>query len=127
MTFWNFVGCTAAVCGAISLIPELIKALKTHHLQDVSWGMLLMLITSSALWGVYGFSQNDMPLFVSALVNLTFELTLTSLKAHYEKTGVYLMKHLAIKKEKKHQLTLALETENIEEEAPQNFSQKNKN
>jgi hypothetical protein len=92
----------------------------------VSWGMLLMLMTSSALWGVYGFSQNDMPLFVSALVNFTFELTLTSLKGHYEKTGVSFMKYLANKKEKKHQLTLALETENVEE-APQNFSQKNKN
>ena len=111
MPLWNLIGCLAAICSGISLIPELIKALKTHHLEDVSWAMLFLLCTSSALWGVYGISQNDMPLFISAAVNLSFELSLVCLKGHYEKTGMSFIKHLAVKKAKKHQLTLALELE----------------
>jgi uncharacterized protein with PQ loop repeat len=87
MAFWNIIGCIAATCGAISLVPEVYKALKTHHLRDISWGMLALLWSSSVLWGAYGFSQNDVPLVFSSVMNVILESTLLILKKHYELTG----------------------------------------
>ena len=110
-SLWNVVGCLAAVCGAISLIPEIMKALKTRHLGDVSWGMLLLLMMSSIMWGSYGLAQNDFPLIASATINFILETVLIALKKHYEATGKPLFEHWQEKATKRNQLELALESE----------------
>jgi len=83
----QIVGYLAACLGAMSLIPEVIKALRTHHLQDVSWGTLLLLLLSSILWGIYGICTKDIPLGLSASVNFAMDMTLMTLKRHYDVTG----------------------------------------
>ena len=86
MEFWTSIGTLAAVCGAISLIPEVIKASRTHHLQDVSWAMLVLLISSSLLWVSYGIHMHDMPLILSGVVNMMMESVLIGMKIQYEIT-----------------------------------------
>lgn len=88
------IGTAAAVCGAISLIPEVVKAYRTHHLNDVSWGMLFLLLSSSILWGSYGLHINDMPLVLSASTNIAMETALVIMKKHYGMTGRPLKEHL---------------------------------
>ena len=119
---WNVVGCFAAVCSAISLIPEILKALKTHHLGDVSWGMLYLLTLSSIMWGSYGMAQNDLPLTASAIINFTLETSLIVLKKHYETTGKPLFEHWRGQTAKRNQLELVLENESSEntESEPEN-------
>ncbi len=87
MEFWTFIGYIAALCGAVSLIPEVIKGARTHHLQDVSWGMLGLLFFGSTLWGLYGMKTDDFPLVFSAVMNITCNATLMLMKKHYELTG----------------------------------------
>lgn len=113
-SLWNVIGCLAAVCGAISLIPEVLKALKTHHLGDVSWGMLFLLMLSSIMWGSYGVSQNDLPLIASAIINFTLETVLIALKKHYTTTGKPLFEHWKEQTAKRNQLELVLENESSE-------------
>ena len=79
------IGLLAALMNAISLMPEVEKALKTHHLRDVAWGMLIFLSCSSFMWILYGFHMTDYPIIVSDSVNLTMALFLISLKIHYSK------------------------------------------
>lgn len=112
MEFWTAIGTAAAVCGAVSLIPEVVKAYRTHHLQDVSWGMLLLFLMSSLLWGSYGLHIQDVPLVMSAGTNLVMQTALIAMKRHYEKTGKPLQHHI----KKRRELTPALETETMEEE-----------
>ena len=97
----ELIGYIAATLGAISLIPEVIKALHTHHLKDVSWLMLLMLISGSLLWGVYSIFTKNYPLLASACINCANEGTLIYLKFTYEKNKNPLLKHHPFKKEVK--------------------------
>ncbi|MCC7433022.1 hypothetical protein IT412_05890 [Candidatus Peregrinibacteria bacterium] len=77
---WNLVGFIASILSALTFIPELIKAYKTHHLQDLSWGMLILLLTSSVLWMAFGLNFSIVPLIFSSLINISCGLLLTSLK-----------------------------------------------
>jgi len=79
----ELIGYIATCFGAIQLLPEILKALRTHHLRDVAWGMLALMIISSILWIVYGFSKMIIPLAISAGLNMLFELFLVGLKIHY--------------------------------------------
>jgi len=93
MDIWAITGYFAALTGAISLIPEVIKTYRSHHLQDLSWGMLYLLLTSSILWGSYGLHINDIPLVASAGTNLLMEIALAVMKKHYDITGKTLHEH----------------------------------
>ena len=81
----ELIGYIATCFGAISLLPEVLKALKTHHLRDLAWGMLALMTVSSTLWGIYGYSKMVIPLVISASMNLMFEIFLIALKIHYSK------------------------------------------
>lgn len=109
MEFWTIIGYLAALCGATSLIPEVVKAYKSHHLQDVSWGMLYLFLSSSILWGSYGIHIQDLPLVASAVINFSMESALIVMKKHYSMTGKPLREHFAKNK-------LAAETEPVRQE-----------
>ena len=112
MDIWLLVGSFAALCGAVSLIPEVARALHTHHLQDVSWGMLLLLLSASTMWAMYGLHLNDLPLVVSAGTNCCMELILIVLKRRYDtgKSPLLPKKHWLLRDVKSPQLTPATET-----------------
>lgn len=114
MEFWTAIGTAAAVCGAVSLIPEVIKAYRTHHLQDVSWGMLFLMFSSSILWGSYGLHIQDVPLVMSAGTNMLMQTALIVMKKHYGMTRKTLKEHLSKRSGQK--LVPALETETAEVE-----------
>lgn len=99
----ELLGYIATCFSAISLLPEVLKALKTHHLRDLAWGMLALMIVSSSLWMIYGYAKGVTPLVISAGMNLLFELFLVGLKLHYSKS-------------KKPLLRPAVETENVSSE-----------
>ncbi len=93
MELYTLIGTAAAICGAISLIPEVLKAYRTHHLNDVSWGMLFLLTSSSVLWGLYGMLTNDILLTASSIVNFVMEGALIIMKQHFHMTGKPLKEH----------------------------------
>lgn len=103
----------AAITGAISLLPEVIKGYKSHHLQDVSWGMLWLMFANSLLWGWYGNGTDDFPLIASAMINLLLTGMLLGMKQHYKLTGKPLF-HFLKKKNENKKLQTALETETVE-------------
>ena len=80
----KYAGFIATITGATTLVPEIIRALKTHRLKDVAWSWLLTMLASSILWFIYGLLLHDMILMFSPIVNLTLEIALLNLKKHYE-------------------------------------------
>ncbi len=72
MTQW--IGIVAGVLTATSMLPQLIKVIRKKEAEDLSFKMLLILISGIALWIVYGFKRDDMPIIAtnsfSLLVNL---------------------------------------------------------
>jgi MtN3 and saliva related transmembrane protein len=81
----ELIGYCATTLGSIQLIPEIAKALKTHHLRDLSWGMLSLMLSSSILWIIYGTASHTTPLAISSSMNFIFGLTLAVLKVRYHK------------------------------------------
>lgn len=85
MDSWEILGFMAATAGAISLLPEVMKALRTHHLRDLAWGMLLLSLFASTAWLMYGIHLHNLPMIFSPSVNVVMEVTLIFLKLHYSK------------------------------------------
>lgn len=81
----TLIGFLAAIANAISLIPEIKKAVQTRHLRDVAWGMLFFLSCSSFMWLLYGIHLVDYPIIVSDGISLILAVFLMSLKIRYSK------------------------------------------
>lgn len=67
-----------------SFIPQIIKAIKTHSMEDVSIYLMPLFITGFSLWVVYGFLQNDPVIIGSNIAGILFNLTLLFLKGKYK-------------------------------------------
>lgn len=80
----EIIGFAAAVLGSISLIPEITKALKTHHLKDVAWGMLILSAFSGICWIAYGLHIQSYPILLSDTLHLSCVGLLIFLKIHYQ-------------------------------------------
>lgn len=83
MDIWNTIGFTASVLGAITYAPEVLKAIKSKHLNDVSWGMLTLVLVSSTLWFIYALKFDIIPVILSSSINVIFSAVLISLKYVY--------------------------------------------
>lgn len=81
---WNFIGFAASILSAITFIPEVLKALKTKHLNDLSWGMLLLVAISSLLWFAFAMNFYIFPLMFSSTLNIIMSLILIYIKSKYQ-------------------------------------------
>ena len=70
----NILGIVAGNLTSISMIPQLIKVLKEKNAEDLSFVMILVLITGLSLWVWYGFIKDELPIILSnafaVLVNI---------------------------------------------------------
>jgi len=70
----QILGLIAGVLTAIASMPQLIKVIKTKNVDDISWLMLVILISGLSLWIWYGFKQEELPIILSnafaVLVNI---------------------------------------------------------
>lgn len=88
MEIWSIIVLFAALTGVVSFIPEVYKALHTHHLKDVSWGMLFLFFVCSSMWSLYGYMLHEILLTASAGFNVLMEIILIALKVHYDRMNV---------------------------------------
>ncbi|MGE4512842.1 MAG: SemiSWEET transporter [Chryseobacterium sp.] len=70
----NLLGIIAGILTSVSMIPQLIKVLKEKNAEDLSWMMILVLISGLSLWVWYGFIKDELPIILSnafaVLVNI---------------------------------------------------------
>lgn len=71
----TLIGTAAGILTSVSMIPQLIKVLKEKDVENLSWGMIVVLLTGVSLWVVYGIMKNELPIILSngfsVLVNTT--------------------------------------------------------
>ncbi|MXS72815.1 SemiSWEET transporter [Chryseobacterium binzhouense] len=71
----DILGLIAGGLTSIASMPQLIKVIKTRNVEDLSWLMLVILITGLSLWVWYGILQNEFPIILSnafaVLVNVS--------------------------------------------------------
>ena len=84
----KYVGLAAGIFTSISLLPQLIKIIKERDAEGISIPMLFVLFTGLALWTLYGFLKNDLPIMVtnsfSLLVNIVIIILRFKYKNHHQ-------------------------------------------
>ena len=61
----NVLGIVAGVLTSISMLPQLVKVIKEKNVEDLSWLMILVLISGLSLWVWYGILKNELPIIIS--------------------------------------------------------------
>lgn len=80
----QIIGIIAGICTASSLLPQVIKTLKEKKAEEVSLGMLLVLMTGVALWIVYGIEKDDLPIIVTNCFSLLVNIVMVILRIKYK-------------------------------------------
>jgi MtN3 and saliva related transmembrane protein len=81
----QILGLVAGVFTATSLLPQVIKTIKEKKAEDVSLGMLFVLLTGVILWIAYGFMRNDLPIIITNSFSLAVDITMVVLGFKYKK------------------------------------------
>jgi MtN3 and saliva related transmembrane protein len=79
------IGLLAGVLSALSMLPQVIKTLKEKKADDVSPGMLIVLITGLAVWVFYGALKHDLPIMLTNGFSLLLNLFMLFLRWKYAK------------------------------------------
>lgn len=61
----EILGVFAGVFTSVSMLPQLIKVLSQKKAENLSVGMLLILIAGLSLWIAYGFHKNEFVIIIS--------------------------------------------------------------
>jgi MtN3 and saliva related transmembrane protein len=83
MNWTQAIGLAAGILTASSLIPQVIKTLKTKKADEVSIKMLLVLQAGIILWIVYGFKRYDLPIIVTNIFSLLVNISMVILRIRY--------------------------------------------
>lgn len=65
MQLEQIIGILAGFFTTLAVLPQIIKALKTKSVDDVSPIMFLTLCIGVGLWTVYGFLKEDLPIIIT--------------------------------------------------------------
>lgn len=84
--FWKIIGMSAAVLTMFGFVPQLIKALKTKSVKDVSRLTLFQLSAGVFLWVLYGIHLQDIIIIMANTVTLITLLALLYLYFNYERS-----------------------------------------
>ncbi|UZT97239.1 SemiSWEET transporter [Chryseobacterium fluminis] len=82
----NVLGIVAGILTSVSMIPQLIKVLKDKNVNDLSWVMLLVLITGVSLWVWYGVVKDEWPIILSNAFSVMVNISLLICYMLYKKS-----------------------------------------
>ena len=77
------IGIAAGVLTAASMMPQVIKTIKTKKAENVSALMLIILIGGVILWIIYGFLKTDIPIMCTNGFSLLINLAMLFLRWKY--------------------------------------------
>lgn len=80
----TLVGISAAMLTMFSFVPQIVKALKTRRMSDVSLYLMPLFIAGFSLWVVYGIIRDDLVIIGSNITGIILNAILLFLKGKYE-------------------------------------------
>lgn len=81
----QYVGIVAGILTGISLLPQLIKLIREKKSENVSVGMLVVLLGGLCGWVWYGILKNDYPIIVTNSFSLLTNITILILSYIYRR------------------------------------------
>lgn len=79
----EIIGFLAGICVAISLLPQVIKSIKTKSTYDISLQWSLISVAGQVLWITYGILISSPSLVIMSSVTLFMALFVLALKLKY--------------------------------------------
>ncbi|MFN3653988.1 MAG: SemiSWEET family sugar transporter [Candidatus Nitrosotenuis sp.] len=79
------IGSVASALVSSSFIPQIIKAYKTKHLDDVSYLLMILISIGMSLWIVYGIEKQDLVIIGANVATIVLNMILLALKVKYSK------------------------------------------
>lgn len=81
----NILGIIAGILTSISMVPQLVKVLKEKNVEDISWIMVLVLISGLSLWVWYGVLKDELPIILSNAFAVLMNISLLICYIVYKK------------------------------------------
>jgi len=81
----QLVGFAAGILTASSLLPQLIKTLREKKAEDVSIGMLVVLLSGIILWIIYGVMRKDYPIIITNSFSFLLNVAMITLRLKYNR------------------------------------------
>jgi MtN3 and saliva related transmembrane protein len=82
----GYVGIIAGILTSVSLLPQLIKIIREKKAENLSYGMLIVLLLGLGCWVWYGILREDWPIIAtnsfSFLINFLVILVTVKYKNH---------------------------------------------
>jgi len=78
------LGLLAAVLTTISLLPQLIRVIRTKSTKDISTGMFSLFCCGVFLWFIYGLLTNNLPIILANLLAFIQALIILFYKIKYK-------------------------------------------
>lgn len=82
----TIIGTIAGILTSVSMLPQLIKVLKEKDVENLSGGMIAVLLTGVSLWVVYGIMKNELPIILSNGFSVVVNITLLVYYFKYRKS-----------------------------------------
>ena len=85
MNWIELIGYLGSFLTSITFIPQVYKSWQSKSVGDLSIWMILIVVTSTIVWLVYGFAIESGPVIVANFVVLTLTLVLLYFKLSFRK------------------------------------------
>lgn len=80
----QLLGLVAGSLTTAAFLPQVVKTWKSRSAKDLSLGMFSLFCLGVAMWLLYGFAVNDIPVIAANLVTLLLATTLLYFKLRFK-------------------------------------------
>ena len=86
------IGYIAGFCTTISFVPQVLRAWRTRHTDDLAWGWLIAFGFGVTFWLIYGLVLTDWPMILANSVTLSLCLALMLMKLRFDSPAAKLFR-----------------------------------
>ncbi len=77
------IGLFAGACTTVSLLPQLLKSIRTKETRDISLSMYVLLVIGLCLWIIYGIFIGSIPVILANSVSFSLAVIVLVIKIKY--------------------------------------------
>ena len=85
MNWTQVIGLVAGILTSSALLPQLIKTFREKKADDISIGMLVVLMAGLCTWIVYGILRDDFPIIATNCFSVLLNTALLVLRFKYNR------------------------------------------
>lgn len=74
------IGYLAAFCTTVAFLPQVIKVFKTHHTEDISLGMFVLMTAGVSFWLIYGLLIMSLPIIIANAITVPLSFYILVMK-----------------------------------------------